>query len=225
MNVEVKKKYQPLPEMFFPFFADASVTFCPFLFLKNDYIIIIWPLTHLSYWRNSPMHLKKSPFLFLLLLACSLLLYSGCQKEAAAGPMAPEFSLQDLYGKTVSLSSYRGRVVLLDFWATWCPPCRMSIPELVALQEKYRDKGLAVLAVSMDDPQRISNKDLQQFKKMAKINYPVLRYNQKILEDYFARERMAVPTMFIIDGTGKIVEKIPGFLPGALEKSLEPLLK
>jgi len=168
----------------------------------------------------------KSRFRFWLLFpACLVVLYAGCQKEVEAGPMAPEFSLMDLSGKTVSLSDYSGKVVLLDFWATWCPPCRMSIPELVALQEKYRDKGLVILGVSVDDPKGVSNKDLKAFKKMAKINYPVIRYNQKVMEDYFGGERMAIPTMFIIDGTGKVIEKIPGFLPGALEKSLEPLLK
>jgi len=171
------------------------------------------------------MPLKSHSKLWLLFFISFFILYSGCQKEVAAGPMAPDFSLKDLSGKTVSLSSYRGRVVLLDFWATWCPPCRMSIPELVGLQEKYRDKGLAILGLSVDDPQRVSDKDLKEFKKMAKINYPILRVDQKILEDYFAKQRMAIPTMFIIDGEGKIIEKIPGFLPGALEKSLEPLLK
>ncbi len=171
------------------------------------------------------MALKSRSSLWLLLFICLFILYSGCQKEVAAGPMAPDFSLKDLSGKTVSLASYRGRVVLLDFWASWCPPCRMSIPELVGLQEKYRDKGLAVLGVSVDDPERTSNKDLQEFKKSAKINYPILRCDQKVLKDYFAGQRMAVPTMFIINEKGKIIEKIPGFLPGALEKSLEPLLK
>ena len=171
------------------------------------------------------MHLKSRSKIWLLLFIWLFILYAGCQKEVEAGPTAPDFSLKDLSGNTVSLTSYRGKVVLLDFWATWCPPCRMSIPELVALQEKYRDKGLVILGISVDDPEGVSNKDLKKFKKMAKINYPVLRYDKKVLQDYFAGQRMAVPTMFIVDGKGKIIEKIPGFLPGALEKSLEPLLK
>ena len=171
------------------------------------------------------MSMKGLSKSWLLLLVGIFILYSGCRKEVEAGPTAPDFSLKDLSGKTVSLSSYRGRVVLLDFWATWCPPCRMSIPELVGLQEKYRDKGLAILGISVDDPERTTNDELNKFKEMAKINYPVLRCDKKVLEDYFGGQRMAVPTMVIIDEKGKIVERIPGFLPGALEKSLEPLLK
>ena len=101
----------------------------------------------------------------------------------------------------------------------------MSIPELIGFQEKYRDKGLVVLGISMDDPQHVTNRDLESFKKMAKLNYTILRYNRKVVEDYFLNEAPALPTMFLIDRKGKIRDKIVGFVPGALEKALKGFLK
>jgi cytochrome c biogenesis protein CcmG/thiol:disulfide interchange protein DsbE len=154
-----------------------------------------------------------------------VLLVAGCEKEVEAGPLAPDFSLSDLSGQTVSLEQHRGSVVLLDFWATWCPPCRMTIPQLVNLQDKYKDKGLVILAVSLDDPQQIKNQDLLYFKQMTKINYPLLRFNQKVMQDYFKDEQLAVPTMFVIDRNGRIRDRIVGFQPDALEKSLAALIR
>lgn len=149
----------------------------------------------------------------------------GCQKEVEAGPTAPDFSLKDLSGQTVTLEQYRGKVVLLDFWATWCPPCRMTIPMLIKLQDKYRDDGLVILGISIDDPQQITDKDLRYFIKMTKINYPILRYNQKVMKDYFEGERVSVPTMFVVDRNGKIRDMIVGYAPGPLKKSLAAVMK
>jgi thiol-disulfide isomerase/thioredoxin len=149
----------------------------------------------------------------------------GCQKEVEAGPTAPDFSLKDLSGQTVTLEQYRGKVVLLDFWATWCPPCRMTIPMLIKLQDKYRDDGLVILGISIDDPQQITDKDLRYFIKMTKINYPILRYNQKVMKDYFEGERVSVPTMFVVDRNGKIRDMIVGYAPDPLKKSLAAVMK
>ena len=149
----------------------------------------------------------------------------GCQKEVEAGPTAPDFSLKDLSGQTVTLEQYRGKVVLLDFWATWCPPCRMTIPMLIKLQDKYRDDGLVILGISIDDPQQITDKDLRYFIKMNKINYPVLRYNQKVMKDYFEGERVSIPTMFVVDRNGKIRDMIVGYAPDPLKKSLAAVMK
>lgn len=148
----------------------------------------------------------------------------GCQKEVEADPRAPDFRLPDLSGQMKSLSEYRGNVVILDFWATWCPPCRMTIPELIKLQEKYRKKGLVILGISLDDPQYFANRYLLAFKEKFKINYTILRYKPEMVKEYFAIERPAIPTMFVIDRKGRIRDKLVGYQPGALEKSLDGLL-
>jgi len=149
-----------------------------------------------------------------------LLLFAGCEKSVEAGRLAPDFSLPDITGQTVSLEQYRGSVVLLDFWATWCGPCRMTIPLLTRLHEQYKDRGLVILGISVDDPQLIKDSDLVYYKKMAQIDYPLLRFNQKVIEDYFSREQMAIPTMFVIDRNGRIRDRIVGFQPETLEKSV-----
>ncbi|RLB31118.1 MAG: hypothetical protein DRH11_13775 [Deltaproteobacteria bacterium] len=100
----------------------------------------------------------------------------------------------------------------------------MSIPELVELQEKYRDSGLVVIGISLDDPGRVSDSDLLAFKEKLKINYKVLRANYDVVKNYFGTENMSIPTMFIIDRKGRILEKHVGFRPGLLEESLRKLL-
>lgn len=161
----------------------------------------------------------------LLICLAYVLLFAGCEKPAQAGPIAPDFSLSDISGQTISLEQYRGSVVLLDFWATWCGPCRMTIPVLIRLHNQYKDKGLVILGVSVDDPQLIKDADLLYYKKMTRIDYPLLRFNQKIMEDYFSGEQMAIPTMFVIDRNGRIRDKIVGFQPDVLEASLAALVK
>lgn len=171
------------------------------------------------------MYFKDKPKSRILIFFFLILVIVGCQKEVEAGPTAPDFSLKDLSGQTVTLEQYRGKVVLLDFWATWCPPCRMTIPMLIKLQDKYRDDGLVILGISIDDPQQITDKDLRYFIKMNKINYPVLRYNQKVMKDYFEGERVSIPTMFVVDRNGKIRDMIVGYAPDPLKKSLAAVMK
>ena len=171
------------------------------------------------------MYFKNKSKSWILFFFCLFMVIVGCQKEVEARPTAPDFSLKDLSGQTVTLEQYRGKVVLLDFWATWCPPCRMTIPMLIKLQDKYRDDGLVILGISIDDPQQITDKDLRYFIKMNKINYPVLRYNQKVMKDYFEGERVSIPTMFVVDRNGKIRDMIVGYAPDPLKKSLAAVMK
>ena len=171
------------------------------------------------------MYFKDKSKSWILVFFCLFMVIVGCQKEVEAGPTAPDFSLKDLSGQTVTLEQYRGKVVLLDFWATWCPPCRMTIPLLIELQEKYRDDGLVILGISIDDPQQITDKDLRYFIKMSKINYPVLRFNQNVMKDYFEGERVSVPTMFVVDRNGKIRDMIVGYAPDPLKKSLAAVMQ
>ena len=113
---------------------------------------------------------------------------------------------------------------MLDFWATWCPPCRGSIPELVSLQEKYDEKGLVILGISLDDPRTTPDRYLQAFKRKFRINYAVLRFTPGVISDYFKEETPSIPTMFIIDRKGQIRDRIVGFRPGKVEASLSKIL-
>jgi thiol-disulfide isomerase/thioredoxin len=168
------------------------------------------------------MH-RLSPLAFITSL--TLLFLTGCSSELGTGKPAPDFQLEELSGARISLKKLIGHVVILDFWATWCPPCLMTIPELVDLQKKYKDKGLSVVGISVDDPRKVTNGDLAAFKEAKNINYSIVRADAKVMQDYFAGDdRMAIPTMFLIDRHGKIIEKKVGFVPGSLEKSVKKLL-
>ncbi|MFC1868435.1 TlpA family protein disulfide reductase [Thermodesulfobacteriota bacterium] len=171
------------------------------------------------------MHFNYLLKISLLTCLIMFLLFFGCNSNAGSRQAAPDFSLDDLSGKRVSLKQYEGYTVLLDFWATWCPPCRRSIPELVALQKKYRNKGLIVLGISLDNPRKVNNEHLTAFVKKFNINYPILRANQKIINDYFGNTNISIPTLFIVNQEGRIVDKQVGFSPGAVENSLKKLFK
>lgn len=159
-------------------------------------------------------------------LACLVffLAFYGYNREVGAGEIAPDFSLKDLSGNMVSLKQYRGHIVVVDFWATWCFPCRKSIPGLISLQNKYRDQKLVVMGISMDDPSRVDDKNLLAFKESVKINYPILRATQKVVQDYFGNDRIAIPTMFVISREGEIAHKHVGFEHGAVEKLIKGIL-
>jgi cytochrome c biogenesis protein CcmG/thiol:disulfide interchange protein DsbE len=153
-----------------------------------------------------------------------LFLY-GCDKEVEKLQTAPDFTLRDLNGDPVSLKDYRGKIVLLDFWATWCAPCRLSIPELVELQKKYRDQGVVVLGISMDDPEMFPDAYILAFKEAFKMNYTILRGDQNVAVDYFGITNMVIPTLFVINREGKLADKIAGYAPGAVENSLKRVLE
>jgi cytochrome c biogenesis protein CcmG/thiol:disulfide interchange protein DsbE len=122
---------------------------------------------------------------------------------------APEFKLQGIDGKEIKLSDYKGKIVIVDFWATWCGPCRMGVPDLVALQKEYKDK-LVVIGISLD---RVSGteKDVKPFMAQYKINYPIIFGNETVVKDY--GDIQAIPTSFIIDQKGNIVDKHVGLVP------------
>ena len=115
--------------------------------------------------------------------------------------LAPDFSLPDLTGQRLSLSTYRGKVVLLDFWATWCDPCREEIPHFVELQSKYRNQGLQIVGVSMDD----GPEPVRDFYQHFNINYPVVMGNAKIGELYGGV--LGLPIAFLVRRDGRIYGK------------------
>ena len=112
---------------------------------------------------------------------------------------APHFTLTDLKGKQVSLSDFEGKVLFVNIWATWCPPCRAEIPDFIEVYDEYKDKGLEILGVSVDD---MSPNRVNEFVKRSKMNYPVAMATNRLLQDY--RFTGSIPTTVVIDGDGKI---------------------
>jgi cytochrome c biogenesis protein CcmG, thiol:disulfide interchange protein DsbE len=167
------------------------------------------------------MGYKKSVKIIVLMLFFIPVLFWGCESNAVTKEVkAPDFALKDLDGNNVTLSQYSGNVVILDFWATWCPPCRMSIPEMVKLQEAYRDKGLVVLGISVDSSDT-NDTDLSAFKAKYKMNYAILRVDEKTTTKYFGNSEFSIPTMFVINQNGMVVDMHSGYSPGVLEKFLK----
>ena len=118
---------------------------------------------------------------------------------------APDFSLQDLSGATVSLADYRGRTVLLDFWATWCDPCKESIPRYVKMQDKLRSKGFAVVGIDEGEKAEIA----AAYARDHGMNYAVLRDSgTELLKKYGGR---SLPSAFLIDAQGNIRGRWEGF--------------
>jgi len=134
--------------------------------------------------------------------------------------IAPDFSLQDLDGQPLALGSYRGKVVLLDFWATWCAPCRTEIPHFVAMQDKYGQKGLQVIGISMDD----GPKPVREFYHEYKMNYPVAVGTEQVAEAYGGV--FGLPITFLIGRDGRIAAKYTGAVDmGGLEQAVTSLLQ
>ena len=133
---------------------------------------------------------------------------------------APRWELKDLDGKTVHSSDFNGKVVVLDFWATWCPPCRAEIPDFIELQKKYAAQGLAVVGVSVD---QADLKTVKSFAQKNGINYSVVLVDDKIADAYGGID--GLPTTFIIDRSGRIVNQHLGFTaPAEIEKEITNLL-
>ena len=133
---------------------------------------------------------------------------------------APEWQLKDLDGNPVKLSDFKGKVVILNFWATWCPPCRREIPTFVSLQKQYADKGLVIIGVSLDEK---GPDVVKPFVAKMGINYPVVMGDPKIAADYGGIA--VVPTTFLIDRNGKVAAEHEGDADRAtLEGEIKPLL-
>ena len=142
----------------------------------------------------------------------------SAQKEAFQ--KAPPFRLKNLEGKDVRLEDYAGQVILLDFWASWCPPCRDEMPDLIKVYNQYRGKGFVILGVAAgDDPSAV-----REFVKKKGVPYPILFGDGTIFEAY--RGIYFLPTAFLIDRQGRIREKLIGpKRPEALEQKILPLLE
>ncbi len=128
-------------------------------------------------------------------------------KASSERKAAPEFTLKDADGKTVSLADYKGKIVLLNFWATWCGPCKVEIPWFVEFEKQYKDKGFAVLGVAMDEE---GWDVVRPYIQEKKVNYRVLLGNDSTAEAYGGVE--SLPTTFLIDREGRIASTHVGLV-------------
>jgi peroxiredoxin len=144
---------------------------------------------------------KRCSFILTIILFLTVCFSS----PAFSAEKAADFTLPDINGKKVNLSEFRGKVVLLNFWATWCGPCRAEMPSLNNLYNEFKDKGFVVLAVSVD----ASEKPVKSFEKELKLSFPVLMDKNKAVsfDEYGV---LGLPTTFLIDKNGVMIEKIMG---------------
>jgi thiol-disulfide isomerase/thioredoxin len=133
---------------------------------------------------------------------------------------APDFSLPDLEGNRVELAQFKGKVLVIDFWATWCPPCRDAIPELIAMKKKYGPRGFDIVGISMDEnPARV----VPPFIEHYGINYPVVMADAQVSSDFGGI--VGLPTTFIVDRGGNIAERYIGYVDlRVIEEAVEGLL-
>ena len=148
----------------------------------------------------------------LVLLPIVIVLFVSAKAEKASifgdnSSPAPDFTVKDLKGREISLSNYSGKVVFLNFWATWCGPCKAEIPDFIEAYKQYKDKGMEIIGISVD---RISPKSVLKFVEKYKINYPIIMGTDKIQKDY--EPGPYVPTTIIVDQEGKIRHRHIGYM-------------
>ncbi len=158
--------------------------------------------------------------IIVLLLALPFAAAENHAQDKIAPQIAPDFTLTDLEGRKFSLSDFKGKVVLLDFWATWCVPCQTEIPKFIEWQKQYRPEGLQILGISMDDDEP----PVREFQKRFQFNYPVAMGTEKVAELYGGV--MGLPANFIIGRDGKIFARHVGLTSlDLIEKELKKQLE
>lgn len=165
-------------------------------------------------WVNSANVRKRVAFLWTTFIVMALLTAisfvhgadrTGRNSPDLSGKAAPDFALTNLSGQMVRLSGFKGKIILLDFWATWCPPCRKEIPDFIQLQKQYSGKDFTVLGVALDDEGASVVKPLVQ--KLG-VNYPLVIGNTRVAAAYGGIQ--ALPTAFLIGRNGKILNSFVG---------------
>jgi len=162
---------------------------------------------------NERLPVKRNPLiLFFVAAIVAAMLFAGiriARHNRASGPahglmgnLAPDFELQTLDGKNLKLSDLRGKAVLLNFWATYCGPCKIEMPWFVELQKEYGPQGFQIVGVAMDDA---SNEDIAKFAKEMGVNYPILLGTESVGQSYGGVN--ALPTTFFLDRDGKLIAR------------------
>lgn len=160
---------------------------------------------------------------FLLVMAAASLLSTSGPADAAPRPgqAAPNFKVISTAGQTISQENYRGHVLILDFFATWCQPCRKSIPHLVEMNRKYGRQGLQILGLSVDED---GEQNVKTFTDEFQVNYPLALAGDSTTVDFGVR---SVPIMYLIDKKGRIAEVYRGYtieVGRSVEQSIKRLL-
>ena len=155
----------------------------------------------------------------LKLIAVLMMLFSSANVLAQKST-APQFALKDVNGTTVRLRAYRGKVVLINFWATWCPPCRAEMPDLVRLQREHAGQGLQIIGITYPPETKIR---VQRFARSLKVNYPIILGTREIKARFSSEETL--PLTVVIDRDGKVNDIISGILlRQEFDEKIKPLL-
>ncbi|MCK5918875.1 MAG: TlpA family protein disulfide reductase [Cocleimonas sp.] len=168
---------------------------------------------------------KQNTAYFIVTILLTFLL-SSCDKKppslfefAKSGSPAKDFTLPTINGKEITLSDYKGKLILLNFWASWCPPCRFEIPDFIKLQTKYQDKGFTFIGVALEGLQ-----DAKPYSEEVGINYPI-GYGKKaghMIATAYGDSAGALPYSVLIGRDQKIIAVFPGLLrPAKLSKAIE----
>jgi len=175
---------------------------------------------------------KRDPIILIVVaMVISIMLVFGIQRVHHAGGVppgklqgkaAPDFSLPTTTGQTMKLSDFQGKAVMLNFWATWCEPCKVEMPWFVELQKKYGPQGLQVLGVAMDDA---SPKDIAAFAQKMGVNYPILIGKEEVGTQYGGIDYL--PSTYYVSRNGKVIDHAFGLVSRSeieanIEKALTP---
>lgn len=170
--------------------------------------------------------MRKLGAIAVIAFISALFVLPGCKKDVTyidIGRKAPDFTVMNIDGGNARLSDYRGKVVMLEFWATWCPPCIEAVPELNRLHEKFKDKNFIMLNISVDEGTK-AVETIKKFRKKYDVRYPIYHDNTDMDKLYGV---IRIPMTFIIDKKGAISSIISGYRPGLIDelaKDIEALL-
>lgn len=176
----------------------------------------------------------KKIIIFLLIPTISIVLFTGLQKNNSISVKqqstqtlenehkeAPDFTLTTITGDTINSSDYKGKVVIIDFWDTWCGPCKIGIPDFIELYDEYKDSGFMMIGLAFG---RQGKETVKEFAEEYNINYPVAIPSPSLINAF--GEIRAIPTAFLIDQQGNIVNKYIGLRPKEVfENDITELLK